>query len=161
MGSEMCIRDRCYAHTLAATGIGYSISESFAKAGVARIIILQRRESVLAAAKASLEKDYPNTKVETHVASQANFPRITEIVQSSGTIDVLVPCATSAGSSGPGVPAKGQTTEGMADMFTTNVIGLFHLVREFMTLPSTAESDPKSVIHISSNASQFLSLIHI
>jgi NAD(P)-dependent dehydrogenase (short-subunit alcohol dehydrogenase family) len=40
-------------------------------------------------------------------------------------------------------------------MYTVNVLGLHHLIREFLALPSTASGGPKSVIHVSSNASQF------
>lgn len=136
---------------LIATGIGYSISSSFATAGISRLIILQRRESVLAAAKASLEQAYPGLQVETHAASQSDFHRITDIVRSVGPIDVLVPCAASAG--GTLKPAREISTEDMLDMYNTNVVGLFHLVREFLALPSTALGR-KSVIHVSSNASQ-------
>ncbi|KAK5112201.1 hypothetical protein LTR85_011634 [Meristemomyces frigidus] len=136
--------------TAGATGIGYSICESFAKAGIARIIILQRRESVLAAAKEALAKAYPNTKVETYAASQSDFPRMTEIIHSAGNIDVLIPCATNASMK----PTRDISTEQMANMYTVNVVGLFHIVREFLALPSTASGGPKSVIHVSSNASQ-------
>ncbi|KAK5739292.1 hypothetical protein LTR17_005398 [Elasticomyces elasticus] len=138
--------------TAGATGIGYSISESFAKAGVARIIILQRRESVLATAKEALEKAYPNTKVETYSASQSDSQRMTEIIQSVGEIDVLIPCATYAGDMKP--PTKDKNTEQLAEVYMVNVVGLFHMVREFLALPATASGGPKSVIHVSSNASQ-------
>jgi NAD(P)-dependent dehydrogenase (short-subunit alcohol dehydrogenase family) len=141
------------ANATIATGIGYQISESFAKAGIARIIIIQRRESVLAAAKEALEKAYPNTKVETYVASQSDLPRISEVIKSVGEIDVLVACATYNGDVSF-KPAKDSSVEDFAEMYTVNVVGLFHLVREFLALPSTASSGPKSVIHVSSVASQ-------
>lgn len=142
-----------------ATGIGYAICESFAKAGIARIIIIQRRESVLAAAKASLEKEFPNTKVETYAASQSDFPRMTEIIQSVGEIDVLVPCATNTSSFEGGTivhATKSIKTENIAADYTVNVIGLFHMISTFLALPSTASGGPKSVIHVSSCASQLL-----
>jgi NADP-dependent 3-hydroxy acid dehydrogenase YdfG len=44
----------------------------------------------------------------------------------------------------------------MKEMYIVNVIGLFHIVREFMAIPSTASGGPKSVIHVSSAASQFV-----
>ncbi|KAK3656731.1 hypothetical protein LTR56_002712 [Elasticomyces elasticus] len=118
----------------------------------ARIIILQRRESVLAAAKEALEEAYPNTKVETYSASQSDFQRMTEIIQSVGEIDVLIPCATYAGDMKP--PTKDKNTEELAEVYMVNVVGLFHMVREFLALPATASGGPKSVIHVSSNASQ-------
>lgn len=146
-------RNSCLdTNSLPATGIGYSISESFAQAGIARIIIIQRRESVLATAKEALEKAYPNTKVETYAASQSDLPRMTEIIQSVGEIDVLVPCAASVDSEGM-KPARATKTEAISDMYMCNVIGLFHIVHEFLALPSTSSGGPKSVIHISSHAS--------
>jgi short-subunit dehydrogenase len=147
----------CYvSHTDAtkATGIGYQISSSFAKAGISRIIIIQRRESVLTAAKEALEKAYPNTKVETFAASQSDLPRISEILKSVGEIDVLVACATDT-AAGSFKQAKDFSAETVANMYTVNVIGLYHLIREFLALPSTDSGGPKSVIHISSNAPQF------
>jgi NAD(P)-dependent dehydrogenase (short-subunit alcohol dehydrogenase family) len=138
-----------------ATGIGYQVCESFAKAGVARIVIIQRRESVLAAAKEALEKAYPDTKVEIYAASQSDLPRMSEVLKSVGEIDVLVACATS--NSGAGfMPAKDVSAEDIHDMYIVNVVGLFHLIQQFLTLPSTAgSSGSKSVIHVSSVASQF------
>lgn len=135
-----------------ATGIGYSISESFAQAGIARIIIIQRRPEVLAQAKKSLEAAYPNTKVETYAASQSDFPRMSEIIKSVGEIDVLVPCATYF--SDALTPAKASSTEDIANYFTVNVVGVFHLVKEFLALPSTASGGPKSVLQVSSAAAQ-------
>jgi short-subunit dehydrogenase len=145
----------CLLHTHAAeaTGIGYQISGSFAKAGIARIIIIQRRESVLKVAKEALEEAYPNTKVETFAASQSDLPRISEILKSVGEIDVLVACATDT-AAGSFKHAKDFSAETIANMYTVNVIGLHHLIREFLALPSTASGGPESVIHVSSNASQ-------
>jgi NAD(P)-dependent dehydrogenase (short-subunit alcohol dehydrogenase family) len=141
------------ANAATATGIGYQICESFAKAGIARIVIIQRRESVLATAKETLEKAYPETKVETYAASQSDLPRMSEVIKSVGEIDVLVACATySADVSFK--PAKDSSVEDFAEMYTVNVVGLLHLVREFLALPSTASGNPKTVIHISSVASQ-------
>ncbi|KAM0715491.1 hypothetical protein Q7P37_008989 [Cladosporium fusiforme] len=136
--------------TAGATGIGYSISESFAKAGISRIIIIQRRQQVLDDAKKSLEAAYPNLKVETYAASQSDFPRMTEIIRSVGEIDVLVPCATAVSSM---VATKDLSTEDMANYFNVNVVGLHHLVKEFLSLPSTAAGGPKSVLQVSSSAS--------
>jgi NAD(P)-dependent dehydrogenase (short-subunit alcohol dehydrogenase family) len=136
-----------------ATGIGYQICESFAKAGIARIVIIQRRESVLATAKETLEKAYPDTKVETYAASQSDHPRMSEVLKSVGEIDVLVACATST-SGAEFKPAKDVTADEINDMYTVNVVGLFHLIQQFMALPSTASGGRKTVIHISSVSSQ-------
>ncbi|GAB7327393.1 hypothetical protein MBLNU13_g11257t2 [Cladosporium sp. NU13] len=142
--------------TAGATGIGYSISESFAKAGIAQIIILQRRQSVLDAAKEAIEKAYPDTKVVTYVASQADFERVSKIIKSVGEIDVLVTCAASSGGCSEMKLAKDTRTEDMAEIFNTNVVGLHHLIHEFLAQTSTGStaSSPRSVIHVSSNGTQ-------
>lgn len=140
------------ADTSTAAGIGYSICESFAKAGIARIVIVQRREQLLAAAKETLQETFPHIKVETYAASQTDFPRMTEILKSVGDIDVLVLSATNTGDT---QATKDKSIEDMIDSFTVNVFGLFHTVREFLALPSTAATGgPKTVIHVSSNAAQ-------
>ena len=77
-------------------------------------------------------------------------------MQSVGQVDVLVPCATSNIGYDGNKPAKDVSTESMTEMYTVNVLGLFHIVREFMAIPSTASGGPKSVIHVSSAASQFV-----
>jgi NAD(P)-dependent dehydrogenase (short-subunit alcohol dehydrogenase family) len=82
---------------------------------------------------------------------------MTEIIQSVGEIDVLIPCATNTSSFEGGTavhPTRTIKTENIAADYTVNVIGLFHLIREFLALPSTASGGPKSVIHVSSCAAQ-------
>lgn len=82
---------------------------------------------------------------------------MTEIIQSVGEIDILVPCATNTSSFEGGSiihPIKTIKTENIAADYTVNVIGLFHMVKEFLALPSTASGAPKSVIHVSSAAAQ-------
>ena len=78
---------------------------------------------------------------------------MSEVLKSVGEIDVLVACATYSGNVSF-KPAKDSSGEDFAEMYTVNVVGLFHLVREFLALPSTASGGPKSVIHVSSVASQ-------
>jgi NADP-dependent 3-hydroxy acid dehydrogenase YdfG len=82
---------------------------------------------------------------------------MTEILKSVGEIDVLIPCATNSSNFEDGTaihPTKTIKTENIAADYTVNVIGLFHLVREFLALPSTASGGAKSVIHVSSCAAQ-------
>lgn len=135
-----------------ATGTGYAICQSFAKAGISRIIIIQRRQTVLDTAKRNLIKDFPDLTVETHAASQSDFPRMSSIIQSAGDIDILVACATSVQPNGL---TKDISTDDFAAAFTVNVVGLHHLVKEFLALPSTMASGArKTVVHISSSGSQ-------
>ncbi|KAF2159336.1 hypothetical protein M409DRAFT_71111 [Zasmidium cellare ATCC 36951] len=62
-----------------ATGVGYSISESFTEAG--------------AEAKKSLTAKFPKTEIETVQASITDPDRMEEIIKQAGDIDVLVLCA--------------------------------------------------------------------
>lgn len=68
---------------------------------------------------------------------------MSEVLKSVGEIDVLVACATYSGNVSF-KPAKDSSGEDFAEMYTVNVVGLFHLVREFLTLPSTASGGPKA-----------------
>jgi NAD(P)-dependent dehydrogenase (short-subunit alcohol dehydrogenase family) len=82
---------------------------------------------------------------------------MTEIIQQAGEIDVLIPCATNTSSFEGGTivhSTKTIKTENIAADYNVNVIGLFHIVKEFLALPSTASGGPKSVIHVSSAAAQ-------
>lgn len=134
--------------TAGATGIGYAICESFAAAGVAQIVIIQRREEVLAKAKQALESKYPKTKITTYAASANDRKRMTEILQEVGHIDVLVPCAAAGNAD---VPAYEVTADDLENVFVTNVVAPFHLITEFLKLPCTGR---RSVIYVSSAASQ-------
>ena len=139
------------ANTLPATGTGYAICQSFARAGISRIVIIQRRQVVLDTAKQDLMRDFPGLKVETHAASQSDFPRMSSIIQSTGEIYILAACATSLQ---PDNPTKDIPTEDFAKSFTVNVVGLHHMVKEFLALPSTKTSGSrKTVVHISSGGS--------
>jgi len=134
--------------TAGATGIGYAISESFAEAGVEQIVIIQRREEVLAKAKQQLEAKYPKTKITTYAASANDRKRMSEIVQEVGKVDVLVPCAAAGNAD---LPAYEVTAEDLENVFVTNVVAPFHLITEFLKLPSTGR---RSVVYVSSAAGQ-------
>ena len=81
---------------------------------------------------------------------------MSEIIKSVGKIDVLVACAASSGGSSEMKLAKDTRTEDMAEIYKTNVVGLHHLIHEFLAQTSTGStaSSPRSVIHVSSNGTQ-------
>jgi NAD(P)-dependent dehydrogenase (short-subunit alcohol dehydrogenase family) len=71
---------------------------------------------------------------------------MSSIIQSTGEIDILVACATSLQLDNL---TKDTPTEDFAESFTVNVVGLLHLVKEFLALPSTkASGSRKTVVHI-------------
>lgn len=77
---------------------------------------------------------------------------MSSIIQSAGEIDILVPCATALQ---PDNLTRNISTDDFAETFTVNAVAVHHLVKEFLTLPSTKASGArKSVVHISSAGSQ-------
>jgi len=135
--------------TAGATGIGYAISEAFCKAGIARVIIIQRRESVLAEAKKALQASYPEVEIVTYAASATDHARMADIIKSAGRVDVLVPCAT-AESMGP---AASMAIEDVANMFMTNVVAPHNMISSFLALPNEGGAR-RSVIYVTSASSQ-------
>lgn len=79
---------------------------------------------------------------------------MSEILKSVGEIDILVLGATST-AAGKVRPAKEVPAEVITDVYNVNVIGLFHLIHQYLALPSTSSGGRKTVIHVSSAASQF------
>lgn len=134
--------------TFPAVGIGFAIAESFAKAGVERLVLIQRRPDALETAKQTIESKYSNTKTTIYVASVTDFGRISEIVKQVGKIDVLV---ANAAMSHPFVPSKDVTVDDFKATFDTNVVGAFHIIKEFLAL---ASAGPRQVILTSSAAGQ-------
>ncbi|GAB7365573.1 hypothetical protein MBLNU230_g6645t1 [Neophaeotheca triangularis] len=130
--------------TAGATGIGFGITQSFAKAGVEYVIIIQRRQKVLDKVRESLATDFPSLKVTTRAASVTDFERISSILKEIGKIDVLV---ANAGI-GPGeMAAKDMPTEVFRDTFNLNVVSSWHLIKEFLALEP---GKPRTVIYTSS-----------
>jgi NAD(P)-dependent dehydrogenase (short-subunit alcohol dehydrogenase family) len=133
-----------------ASGIGFSIAESFAKAGVEHLVLVQRRQEVLDKAKKTLEAHYPSTKVTTYAASVTHFDRISAILKEVGKIDVLVPNVAVSHSF---VPSKDVSTADFKNTFETNVVAAFHIIKEFLALES---SSPRVVINVTSAAGQMV-----
>jgi NAD(P)-dependent dehydrogenase (short-subunit alcohol dehydrogenase family) len=133
-----------------ATGVGYSISNAFASAGVARIAIVSRSTGPREKAKAELEAAYPATQILSYEASITDDARMNEIMQEIGTIDVLVLCAAIYHGR---APATNLSTEEVQDIFTTNVIAPFAITKTYLSMPF-ALAGHKTIIHVSSAAGQ-------
>lgn len=111
-------------------------------------MIIQRRQEVLDEAKRTLESKYPNTKISTYAASVTDLDRITSILKEVGKIEILVP---NAGVSHPFVPSKDVTTADFQRTFDTNIVSVFHIIKEFLALES---SGPRVIVNTSSAAGQ-------
>jgi len=101
-------------------------------------------------AKETLEAKYPTTKVTTYAASVTDFDRISAILKEIGKIDILVP---NVAASHPFVPSGEISTADYQLTFDTNVIGTFHIIKEFLALQSPG---PRVVINVSSAAGQIV-----
>jgi NAD(P)-dependent dehydrogenase (short-subunit alcohol dehydrogenase family) len=113
-------------------------------------VLIQRRQEVLSKAKETLEANHPSTKVTTYAASVTDYDRISAILKEVGKIDVLVP---NVAASHPFVPSGEISTADYKLTFETNVIGTFHIIKEFLALPS---SGPRVVVNVSSAAGQIV-----
>ncbi|EME44037.1 hypothetical protein DOTSEDRAFT_71740 [Dothistroma septosporum NZE10] len=129
-----------------ATGIGFSIAKSFAEAGISRIIIISRSPGPQAEAKETIEKDFPNTKVEGIQASIADRTRMTEVLSSVAPIDVLVLSAVASHKFAKSVDIP---TTDFDESFTVNILACYDLVRTYLRQPAP---NSKTVINISSAA---------
>jgi 3-hydroxy acid dehydrogenase/malonic semialdehyde reductase len=127
-----------------------SIAESFAKAGVEQLVLIQRRQELLDNAKKTLEADYPNTKVTTYAASVTDFDRITSILKEVGKIDILV---SNVATSHIFAPSSEISTADFKMTIDTNLTSTYHIIKEFMALKS---SGPRAVITTSSAAGQLV-----
>jgi 3-hydroxy acid dehydrogenase/malonic semialdehyde reductase len=127
-----------------------SIAESFAKAGVEQLVLIQRRQELLDNAKKTLEADYPNTKVTTYAASVTDFDRITSILKEVGKIDILV---SNVATSHMFAPSSEISTADFKMTIDTNLTSTYHIIKEFMALKS---SGPRAVITTSSAAGQLV-----
>lgn len=131
-----------------ASGIGYSISEAFAESDVERIAIIGRSAGPLEKAKVELETAYPSTKVLIFQSSITDMYRMTDILNSLGTVDVLVLCAAVAHRR---ATASDITLQEMQDALDTNVTSAFNLTKAYLKMPAPA-AGRKTIINISSSA---------
>jgi NAD(P)-dependent dehydrogenase (short-subunit alcohol dehydrogenase family) len=115
------------------SGIGAAIVKAFAAAGAPRIAIFGRRNNVLQATKAEVERDYPSTKVSTVTADVAVATEVDaafdEIARNLGKIDVFV------SNSGFASTLSTIASSNIDDWWTpmeTNVKGAFLVSRAFL-----------------------------
>ena len=111
---------------------------------------MQRRQEVSIKTKDDFEAKYPKTKATTYTASVIDFDRISAILKEVGKIDILV---LNVATSHPFVPSGEISTADYELNFDTNVVGTFHITKEFLTLQSTG---PRVVINVSSASGQIV-----
>lgn len=118
-------------------GIGPVIAQSFARSGASSIAILGRTEKTLLDTKAQLEKDFPQTRILTHVADivdRSSLDAAFAVIRSAvGVIDVLVANAGYLPAISP--LAQADSAEWF-NGFEVNVKGNFNLVSAFVPCAS-------------------------
>ncbi|CAK4033397.1 Hypothetical predicted protein [Lecanosticta acicola] len=142
-------KDKVVLITGGATGIGFSIAQSFAEAGVFKIIIVSRSPGPQAEAKEELGAKFPNVEVVLCQASMTDYGRMVEIQDEFGPVDVLV---LSAAASHPFLPALDLPSSEVLDTVLTNVNANYHILRHYLGQPSPAAGS-KTVINVSSCSS--------
>jgi short-subunit dehydrogenase len=131
-------------------GIGYAISESFAKAGAAKIVIVARRWEPLEGAKKRLTTAYPKVQVDVVSLSVEDFDAVEKAMKDAGPIDVLV--LNVAYIHKQGAPTSTIPTSEITKTFNINVVANFHLMNTYInTLPKPSSGD-KTVLVVSSGA---------
>ncbi|KAJ0416846.1 hypothetical protein BJY00DRAFT_290966 [Aspergillus carlsbadensis] len=135
------------------SGIGAETARTFAAAGAAYIALLGRRERPLVETKASIETEFPGTKVFTAptdvtVETEVNeaFRAFVEFTGGRG-VDVLIACAAVIGPQGD---IEGVQSEPFLESIQKNVKGAMYTGQAF--LKYKAEGEETVVVDINSSA---------
>jgi NADP-dependent 3-hydroxy acid dehydrogenase YdfG len=116
-------------------GLGPGFVRSFAISGASSISLLGRTEKTLADTKSKLEKEFPDTKVYTHVADIADKTAVSkvfgEIKSNIGTLGILI--ANAGHLSKLGLLEESDVDDWFRS-FEVNVKGNLNLVKAFVPL---------------------------
>lgn len=137
-----------------AAGIGLAISKAYAEAGASRVVIVSRSASTQTEARNLLEPAYPKTLFEFYQGSITNTTWMTSILETAGSIDVLVLNAARNHKQLGGSPSSVDPSE-VQDIFETNVVAPFDILTTYLRLPKPAASQ-KTVISIGSSAAHMV-----
>jgi NAD(P)-dependent dehydrogenase (short-subunit alcohol dehydrogenase family) len=131
--SELNAKGKTVVVSGGGSGIGAAIVKAFAAAGAAQIAIFGRRQNVLEAAKAEIEKEYPSTHISTSTADVTKATDVDaafdQIASEFGKIDVFV--SNSGFLSTPNTIASSDFDDWWTSM-ETNVKGSFLVSRAFL-----------------------------
>ena len=119
------------------TGIGAETAKYFAKAGASRIAILGRREQPLLDTKASIEAEYPGTKIFAIVTDATKTSQVDAAfaeVAGDGKVDVLISNAAVMGKQGH---VADLSTEDFLSGIVMNLQANFNLSKTFIKYATT------------------------
>ncbi|KAK4494462.1 hypothetical protein PRZ48_014760 [Zasmidium cellare] len=134
-----------------ATGIGFATAKAFAKAGVKRVVLLARSKEPLQRAKDELSSSFPDTETLTYAASVTDFAAMARILDEVKDIDILLLSAFQTHEQA--LPLALETSS-LQEVFTTNVMASFELVKLFLNLPAPTSGGQKTVLNVTSAAAQ-------
>jgi NAD(P)-dependent dehydrogenase (short-subunit alcohol dehydrogenase family) len=132
------------------TGIGYAIAQNFAIAGASHVILVARREELLASACKELSASNLKTQFHYFTASIADDTALKNAfvdIRKIAEPDILIASAAYVGKSST---AMDLTAEEFQASFATNVLGNMALVHEFFGKLDSGKE--KVVINLSSMA---------
>ncbi|KFA69574.1 hypothetical protein S40285_09107 [Stachybotrys chlorohalonatus IBT 40285] len=131
---EISAKGKVVVITGGASGIGSSITRTFAAGGSTKNAILARREENLVATKESIERDFPSTEIlglSTDITSRRQVEdAFAKIAETFGEINVFV---SSAAYMPTGAPVLSQQCDldDWWQTFTTNILGVIQASRAF------------------------------
>ncbi|KPM46349.1 hypothetical protein AK830_g188 [Neonectria ditissima] len=135
------------------TGIGFSISQSFAAAGAAKVIIVGRRQEVLDASVAKIAAEYPGVKFLGYACDVADDAAVDKLwsgfTKDGILIDVLVICAAVIS---PAHTILGLGKEVVWREFVVNVKAPLDLAERFWKQKGRDPSRKLSLVYVSTNA---------
>ncbi|KAK7424147.1 hypothetical protein QQZ08_008753 [Neonectria magnoliae] len=135
------------------TGIGFSIVESFAAAGAAKVIIVGRRQEVLDVSVAKAAAEYPGVKFlgySCDVADDASVEKLwSGFTRDNILIDVL---AISAATISPAHTILGLGKEAVWKEFVINVKAPLDLAERFWKQKGRDPARKLSLVYLSTNA---------
>jgi NAD(P)-dependent dehydrogenase (short-subunit alcohol dehydrogenase family) len=115
------------------SGIGAAIAKAFAAAGAPQIAIFGRRQNVLEATKAAIEREYPSTHISTYTADVTKATEVDaafdQIAHKFGKIDVFV---SNSGFLSTPNPVTSSDFDDWWTSMETNVKGAFLGSRAFL-----------------------------
>lgn len=129
------------------------MTKAFAEAGAARIVLVARSQGPLLQAKKDVEALCPQTKIEPHACSIADFKLVNSMMDGVGFVDILV---LNAGVSNKAVPILELDPAELENVFGVNVFGPLNLIRASMKQTGRDERSRRTIIYTSAYGVNFV-----
>jgi len=131
--------------------VGYAIAQSFAAAGVSKVVITSRSPESQNKAKKELNASFPDVEIVTIPVSLEDLDAMTKALNSAGPIDVLV--LNAYYSHQLNVPSSTISACEIGKTFQANVVANWHLIQTYINSTPAPASGSKTIIAVSSAGS--------